>query len=361
MSARRDGSGEGGRGEDELIGWLRGHLGDGSPIGDDAALLDERTAITVDHQIEGVHFPTGTDPATVARRLLAVNLSDLAAVGAEPRQALLALATAPGFDHRRFFRALTAACARHGVTLAGGDLAGLPGSGGAGSGPGLVASLTLLGELPEGGAWVRRRGARPGDALWVGGTLGESALGRHLVARGARLGDELPASPPPLPPLPPSLAAAARRAVRRHLLPEPQLELGRALGRRAAGGIAHPPAALDVSDGLAVDLARLCRASGVGADVSLPALPRAAGSAALAAHLELDVEALALGGGEDYVLLFTWPAPTTQNAPEGCTRIGTITAAPGALRGFDGGFDERGSPLGESRPLPLTGWDHLTG
>ena len=317
-------------------------------IGDDAApLCLERGrrpwAATVDHQVEGVHFPAGLDPARVARRLLAVNLSDLAAVGAEPAFALLALAAAPGFDHRRFFRTLLAACARHRVTLAGGDLSALP-AGGAG----LAVSLTLLGRVPAGGAWLARGAARPGDALWVGGTLGESAAGRHLLARGARAAGRRVELPDRLG-LGGAAAAAARRAVRRHLAPAPQLDLGRRLGRRAAAGADHPPAVIDVSDGLARDLGRLCRASGVGAEVELSALPLPRGLPALAGRLGLDPRRLALGGGEDYVLLFTLP-PGEPPPAAGCTRIGAVTAR----RGLTAVGDD-----GRPRALDESGWDHL--
>lgn len=332
------------RGEDRLTRWLRRRPETGGLIGDDAARLPAGGpwAATVDHQVEGVHFPPGLDPAVVARRLLAVNLSDLAAVGAEPAFALLALAAAPGFDHRRFLDALLAACAGHGATLAGGDLSSLPADG-----PRLAASLTLLGRRPEGGGWLARGAARPGDALWLGGTLGESAAGRELLARGAYLAGrriELPESPE----LTGRRAAAARRAVRRHLEPSPQLELGRALGRLAAASPDHPPAAIDLSDGLARDLGRLCRASGSGAEVELPALPLPRHLDALAAHLGLDPLRLALGGGEDYVLLFTLPEGEDPPAA-GCTRIGRITARR-SLRAID---------HGGSTPLPDLGWDHL--
>ncbi len=230
--------------------------------------------------------------------------------------------------------------------LAGGDLAALPAPGASG-GPGLAAGLTLIGRMPPGGAWLARGAARPGDALWVGGTLGESAAGRHLLARGARLAGrrvELPAALGLAGPL----AAAARRAVRRHLAPAPQLALGRALGRRAAGHPDHPPAAIDLSDGLARDLGRLCRESGIGAEVDLPALPFAPHAGALAGRLGLDPLGLALGGGEDYVLLFTLPAGEEAPLP-GCTPIGRITARRGLSATGDG------SP----RPLPEAGWDHL--
>ena len=327
-------------GEDALIAWLRRTLGPpGSGlIGDDAALLrlTGNWAATVDSQVEGTHFAPGLDPAVVARRLLAVNLSDLAAVGAAPAYGLLALSAPPGFDHRRFLRAFAAACRRFGVVLAGGDLARAPLP---------VATLTLLGRRPRGARWLRRDLARAGDALWVGGTLGESALGRALLARGAqwRAGrielphdlDRLLAGP--------RLRAAARRAVRRHLLPTPQLPLAAALAAR------RRCACLDVSDGLARDLGRLARSSAVGATIDEAAVPFPPTLPAIAQALDLDPAALALFGGEDYVLLFT--LPTNDPAPQHCHRIGTIDSRPG-LRLRD--------PQGTSRPLPDLGWDHLT-
>ncbi|HEX4498103.1 MAG TPA: thiamine-phosphate kinase [Thermoanaerobaculia bacterium] len=313
-------------GEDALIDWLRRRLRrqpGGALIGDDAAILPaDSYTVTVDHQIAGVHFPPALDPAIVARRLLAVNLSDLAAMGASPAYAFLALAAPAGFDHRRFFTALLAACRRHGLTLAGGDLA---------RGPALSASLTLLGRKAAGARWLERNGARPGHTLWLGGTIGESALGRLLIERG-EAGEAFSSS----------LRAAARRAVRRHLAPEPQLALGRWLGEQTAEG-----AAMDVSDGLARDLHRLCRASGVGADVEAGALPFADRFADLCAAIGADPLALALGGGEDYVLLFTLREGVAP--PKEARRIGRITKRKrvALVNGK------------ERSDLPAIGWDHL--
>ena len=307
-------------GEDRLIDWLAARIGDGARIGDDAAVLPPGAfAVTVDHQIEGVHFPPGLDPAVVARRLLAVNLSDLAASGAVPRYAFLALAAPAGFDHRRFFTSLLAACRKFGVELAGGDLAKNPDR--------LSASLTLMG-TKAGRRWIERRGARPGHAIWLGGTIGESAAGRRVIERGG-VNDG-----------PASVRAAAKRAMRRHLEPRPQLDLGRWLSDQKAG------AGLDVSDGLARDLHRLCRASGVGAEIAIESLPLPTRFRDLCAAIAADPLSLALGGGEDYVLLFTLPEGIE---PPGAWRIGTITR-------------ERKVTMireGERSPLPDVGWDHL--
>jgi thiamine-monophosphate kinase len=324
-------------GEDALVDWLRGKLGvEGAVLGDDAALLDLPAggwAATVDSQIEGIHFPSGLPPERIGRRLLAVNLSDLAAVGAEPSFALLALAAPPDYPRRPLLAALAGALTAHRTRLVGGDLA---------RSPRLVASLTLVGRLPSGGRWLRRGQARAGDRLWVGGTLGESAAGRQVLAAGARWpeGQEVG--------LPAQLAASssadtARRAVIRHLAPEPQLALGRWLGTRDRA------AAIDLSDGLARDLHRLVAASGVAAEVDAAALPTPLGLPVLAALLETDPHELVLAGGEDYVLLFTLPEAEVPPAEHGCVAIGRIAAGQGVTL-VDGTH---------RRPLEPEGWDHL--
>lgn len=312
-------------GEDELLRRLRGRLGPSSPIGDDAAILSPSgpIAVTVDSQIAGVHFLPDLDPAQVARRLLAVNLSDLAAMGADPAWAFLALSAPPGFDHDRFLRAFTEACRRHGVTLAGGDLSRCDQ---------LAATLTLIGTKPEGRNWLRRNNARPGHGLWLGGTVGESAAGRMLIDRGGPLS------------VPSSLHRAARRAVRRHLLPEPQLELGRWLGEQNSG-----IACMDVSDGVARDLHRLCRESGTGAEIDAGTLPFAERFFDLAKAVSADPFDLALSGGEDYVLLFTLPPDVQPPETFGCRRIGTIKGRKTITWVRDG----------RRRLLPASGWDHL--
>lgn len=328
-------------GEDRLLRWLRGRF-DLPLLGDDAAILPGTGpfAVTTDSQVEGVHYVAGLDPAVLARRLLAINLSDLAAMGALPAYALLALSAAPGFDHRRFFRAFVAACRRYEVTLAGGDLAASPG--------GTVATLTLLGTRQVPGRWVSRSGARPGHDLWLGGTVGESAAGQRLVAQGARMHGARVDLPPVLDGVTGSrgLLAAARRAVRRHLSPIPQLELGAWLGRQPAGaGVAG----MDISDGVARDLHRLCRESGAGAEVVIEHLPLADRFHELCDRLGEDPAQLALTGGEDYVLLFTLPSGSEPPESFRCRRIGRITDGAGVFA----------INRGARRRLPARGWDHL--
>jgi thiamine-monophosphate kinase len=371
------------QGEDRLLRWLRRQLdgpetprrrrhprpprnppSPGRPsIGDDAAILPAGGpfAVTVDSQIAGVHFVPGLDAAVIAERVLAVNLSDLAAMGAVPAYAFLALTAAPSFDHRRFFRALLAACARHRLRLVGGDLSRGPAGGGGAAvsersydpdraeraDRAVAATLTLIGRHRRGARWLRRSGAAAGHRLWLGGTVGESAAGRLLIGAGAGLAAGRVVLPADWAGREGrrALARAARRAVRRHLLPQPQLALGQWLARQRAG------AAIDVSDGVGRDLHRLCGESGVGARVEAAQLPLATGFASLCAELAVDPEQLALGGGEDYVLLFTLPAGIEPPAGFGCRRIGMITS------------QRRLSLIahGAASELPAVGWDHLAG
>jgi thiamine-monophosphate kinase len=335
-------------GEDHLLSWLRGRLA--TPlIGDDAAILPALgpSVVTVDSQIAGVHFPPDLAAADLARRLLAVNLSDLAAMGATPAYAFLALSASPGFDHKAFFVSFLAACRRHRVILAGGDLARHPG--------GTIATLTLIGTKDVDARWLRRSGAEPDHSLWLGGTVGESAAGRILIQRGARFSGGRVDLPGFCEAFSSPLRAAARRAVRRHLSPKPQLALGRWLGAQPAGiaGIA----AIDISDGVARDLHRLCRESHVGAVIVAEALPLAAHFTDLCNSVGVvDPLALALAGGEDYVLLFTLPPELAPPTELGGQRIGTIT--PRSREDRPGIFIVH---HGVRRKLSDAGWDHLSG
>lgn len=230
-------------------------------VGDDAAVLTGGQVLSVDTMVEGVHWNEVLSAEDVGWKLVASSVSDLGAMGATPRWCLLALSLPRPLDlswAADFARGLHAACDRWGLLLAGGDVTRSPGP--------RVLSLTVGGTST---APVTRSGARPGDQLWVTGTLGNAAFGFFAG------GDGL---------------AALRR-------PEPPVALGGAL---ASEGLAT--AMLDLSDGLRTDLSRLCRASGVGAEVRPEALPAFPWVAASRERL-----ALQTAFGEDYELLFTAP------------------------------------------------------
>ncbi len=275
--------------------------------GDDAAVLEDGTVLTCDAMIEGVHWDGRHGPEDVGWKLAACNASDVAACGARPTWALLALAVPRPLDRgwvSAFARGLGAGLARFGLGLLGGDTTASPGP--------RVASLTAAGQLV--GPALLRSGARAGQDLWVSGTLGDAGGAYALGERPPVGAHEI----------------ALRRAWAR---PEPPVALGPAL---AARGLAA--AAMDLSDGLADDLARLCAASGVGARVWPEALPC---SAALAACFA-DPLPHQVGFGEDYQLLFA-AAPEDRGAVAGLgeelgislSRIGEVTGGEVVLEGRD--------------------------
>lgn len=290
--------------------------------------------MTVDTQVSGVHFQQDLDPARIARRLMAVNVSDIAAMGGQPTMAFLALSTAAGFDHRRFFSAFLSQCEKFRTILAGGDLS---------ANTNTTIALTLLGKLSAKASWLRRDAALPGQDLWLGGTLGESALGLHLLQRDVTVGPRRVFIPDTLS-LSPSLQRAARRAVRRHLLPDPQLSLGKWLAEN------HPFAAIDISDGLGRDLHRLCKESQVGALVEWDRIPLARSFRTLCGAIDLSWQDLVLSGGEDYVLLFTLPPGVAVPEDLGARRIGRMHKETEIyIRGEK-----------EYQLLPASGWDHFS-
>ncbi|REJ79888.1 MAG: thiamine-phosphate kinase [Acidobacteria bacterium] len=331
--------------EDTFVDWLRDH---GVPAGDDTAFLaagEHRAGLvlTTDSQLESVHFPEDLDPWLIAQRLVRVNLSDLSAAGSRPRWALCNLNAPPDFDRERFFAGLLADCRRWGLSLIGGDTS---------SARQVSSTLTAIGDLPQGRRPLTRDRARPGDRLLVAGSLGEAAAGLLLQQAGARChrgAVELPEG------LPQGLAAAARRAVRRHRLPVPDVELGLELARPLSSGRTgrRGPAAIDLSDGLLKDAHRLAGASGVRLRIDLDRLPVAASLRRLAQYLEVTPLHHALSGGEDYVLLFSLP-PVHPGATAG-QEIGEVCVGSG-LELVRGGRDVTTEVLDQ---LPRLGWDHL--
>ncbi|ACL62277.1 thiamine-phosphate kinase [Methylobacterium nodulans] len=291
--------------EDELIARYFAPLAGPGGLGlrDDAAILAPRPGhdlvLTVDAVVAGVHYLPDDPPASIAAKALGVNLSDLAAKGAEPRGFLLTLALADDWDEAwlaAFCTGLSETAARFGCPLLGGDTVRA-------AGPTLI-SVTALGEVPT-GRMVRRFTAEPGDRLLVSGTIGDAALGLRLRRA-------------------PGWAAGLGEADRQHLAdrylhPHPRLPLAPAL-------LAHARAAMDVSDGLAGDLAKMLRASGASAEVEIPAVPLSpAARAALAADEGL-IDPI-LTGGDDYEILCA-VAPERVEAIRDEARRAGITLTP---------------------------------
>ena len=321
-------------GEFGLIDTIRAQVG-AAPgvhrgIGDDAAELElppgHRLLTSTDLLLEAVHFDfKWISPYDLGRKAVAVNLSDIAAMGGTPRFLYIGLACPGEVEVARlegFVAGVLDEAGAYGVTLAGGDTCRSPGS--------WIVSVTIEGTVPAGES-VGRAGAGPGDVILVSGTLGDSALALSFWQRG-----EIPA---------PCLAE-------RHCRPTPRLALGRGLAEARLA-----TAMIDLSDGLAADLQHILQASGVGAEVRAATLPL---SPAFQGHLvdRPELLDLALGGGEDYELLCTVPAGRVAAAQAlgarlgvPLTQVGTITA-PGTgllLRGDDG----------RQRPLRVRGYDHF--
>jgi len=285
-------------------------------IGDDAAAINPTpgcvTLVTTDMLVEGVHFDLALcDPITLGRKSAAVNLSDIAAMGGRPRHCLLSLAIPQDLPVEfldGFLTGLLERAQEFDVALVGGDTCSSRG--------GLVISITLMGEqLPD--LVVSRRGAQPGDLIFVTGTLGDSALGLNLLRKGERSG----------------------AAVLKHLDPPPRVREGLAL---AEAGI--PSAMIDVSDGLLGDLGHILELSRVGALINLDKLPVSTAFTATKSALGEDPFLFPLAGGEDYELLFTAP-PARKSAAfalfdslgTALSVIGEITAEGVKIVGVDGG------------------------
>ncbi|MDI1254265.1 thiamine-phosphate kinase [Thermomonas sp.] len=303
-------------------------------IGDDAALLQvpagQQLVVAMDTLNAGVHFPEDTAPADIGWKALAVNLSDLAAMGAQPAWCTLSLSM-PEADTAfvdGFLDGFLALASQHDVALVGGDTTRGP----------LSICVTVHGFV-EAGTALRRDAARIGDDIWVSGTLGDAAGGlqqwRERTVKGGQSGLSLANGHSD-----PLLRARLDR-------PTPRIVLGRALQ-----SIAH--ACIDVSDGQLADLGHLCKASGVGAQVNIDALPA---SEALCAAFDQQVrQRLQATGGDDYELCFT-VAPDARAAVDAVaremelelTRIGVIIATPGvATRTAEGAWS-----------APAAGWVHF--
>jgi thiamine-monophosphate kinase len=298
-------------------------------IGDDAAIVRPRPGrelvLTCDSFLEGVHFLSRVHPPeSVGYKALARATSDLAAVGADPRYFLLSLALPrprTGAWLNQFLKGMARAAHRFGLRLIGGDTA---------QHRSIAISITVLGEISP-GLVVTRAGARPGDLICTSGVLGRAQLGLELVLRGLHR------------------QRRWRALLQHHLHPSPRLALGKMLARRRLAS-----AMIDTSDGLSTDLARLCDASGVGAEIEVDRLPLVRVPPELEGR-GLEAARLGLHGGEDYELLFTVPQRRVRLLPASfqglpLTPIGRITRKTG-IRLL--------KPNGRSESLPRRGWDHF--
>lgn len=304
-------------------------------IGDDCAVIgpyDDRVfLITTDLLVEGVHFILRTiSPEDLGQKAVAVNLSDIAAMGGKARHLFLSFAIPADMKLdtlNAIYRGIKAMCGRYGVNILGGDTSS--------SLNGLMISVSVIGEAHEKEV-LYRHGAGPGDSIYVSGTIGDSAAGLKLIKGEASA--------------PESLMSRLKVA---HFRPMPFLEAGRIIARSRLAS-----AMIDLSDGLPSDLRHICEASGTGATLHHAALPLSEDLKTLAVINEFDPHELALSGGEDYRLLITVPEKNVgpfekmfeKGAPCKVYRIGEITKGRGIklIR-----------PSGEEEQMEITGFDHF--
>jgi thiamine-monophosphate kinase len=302
-------------------------------IGDDAALLEvppeRQLVVTIDTLVEEVHFRRDwTGPEDLGWKSLAVNVSDIAAMGAEPLAAFLSLALPGDMDVtwvEAFARGMEACAREYRCAIAGGDTVRSPHP--------LAITVTLLGTVERGQALLRS-GARPGDAVCVTGTLGDSAAGLALLQKGVGCGvsgarpDRTPNTQHPTPntehPTPHTIPLAPLLAA--HHRPCPRLAAARTLA--ASGWVT---AMMDLSDGLASDLRHLAARSGAGARLRRAVLPLSDATRAAAAALRVDPTDWALHGGEDYELLLTLPFSVVERARHLTSPLGTPITVVGEI------------------------------
>jgi thiamine-monophosphate kinase len=297
-------------------------------LGDDAAVLKalgEDIVVTTDAIVEGVHFLPDDPPDTVARKALRVNLSDLAAKGASPAGFVLTLALRSADDAwlTAFARGLGEDAGLFRCPLLGGDTVSTPGP--------LMISITAFGRVPA-GRMVHRSGAKRGDRVVVTGTIGDAALGLDILRGGAVaavLADD---------------AAAKAMLVGRYRIPQPRNALAQAVRD-------HASAAMDVSDGLAGDLAKLCAASGVSAVIDAPGIPLSAAAAALLARGSVGIETI-VSGGDDYEVLCAIPENRLAAFTRAAGSAGVAVTSIGAvIAGVSGPnfLDAQGNEIGLKR------------
>jgi len=327
--------------ERELIGRIRARLPPAPDwmvvgIGDDAAVVEAARnrleVLSVDALVEGVHFDRAfTPPAAIGHRALAVNMSDLAAMGASPRLALLSLAvpgTFPLQDFDQMIESLTSLAARWRMTIAGGNLTRIDGP--------LVLDVTVVGTVKRRQV-LTRSGARPGDDLYVTGSIGAAAAGLQML----RAGNLFTAEDAP---------SAVETCIGRYLFPEPRIRIGTLLGRNRAA-----TACMDLSDGLGDAVHQLAEASGIGAAIDADALPIDPDARRWFDAHGQDATDASIAGGDDYELLIAVRprlrrrlAAAERHGDAPLTRIGSCTTGR-ALVVRQGGLE---------RPLPR-GFTHF--
>jgi thiamine-monophosphate kinase len=288
-------------------------------LGDDAAVLKADgcdIVVTTDTIVEGVHFLSNDPPDTVARKALRVNLSDLAAKGAAPAGFVLTLALRNADDAwlKSFAQALGEDATQFGCPLLGGDTVSTPGP--------LMISITAFGRVPT-GKMVHRSGAKPGDRVVVTGTIGDATLGLAILKAG-NVADATAND-----------AAARNLLVGRYRVPQPRNALAEIVRD-------HASAAMDVSDGLAGDLAKLCGVSGVSAVIDMESIPLSDPASDLVSRRIVGIETL-IAGGDDYELLCTIPedrvdafADAARLAGVQVTSIGMVVAGGSLPKFIDG-------------------------
>lgn len=291
-------------------------------IGDDAAVVGE-DVITTDMLIEGIDFTRDIPLHFIARKSLAANLSDLAAMGARPAHAVVALAVRDESDIEPFMNAIAASAQQHKIAIVGGDLS---------RADKMIVSIAAVGRTARP---LLRSNAHPGDRIYVSRPLGGANAGLTLLKRWSSVE-------------PPQDIAFAQRefaesAIRRHIDPEPELDLGMALS-----AIDQVTACIDISDGLSTDLHHLCDASEVGADIERDRIPIFPDLARNGASLGIDVRNAVLNGGEEFALLFT----SSLREAELSTRLKRPVYAIGRI------VAQRGVRI-DGSDLPARGWDHF--
>ena len=308
--------------EREIIGRISGELPQAppevlTPIGDDCAVLrlgDQTWVAASDMLVAGYHFKSWAAPEDVGYKAVAVNVSDVAAMGGTPRFVLVSGGAPDPATTRRCMRGIMEACKRFGVYPLGGDTtrAGV-----------LTVDVAILGELEA--PPVLRSGAKPGELLAVTSELGASAAGLLALESGV---------------------TAPERLVEKHLRPTPRVEAGSAAAQLGVGAM------IDLSDGLASDARRVCEASGVGCRVNLDLLPVSEDTRSFLASLGRDPGVLAATGGEDYELLISATEPVldalAENVEVPITKIGEVTHGAGPV-----------FVHGEEAVEGLSGWDHF--